>query len=454
MRYIPPFGSTDPEAPYVDRNTATASRGSAIAAAFFNEYQAELLAILSASGMTPEAAELQLAKAIQSQRMNFGEADGRANAITVTLSPAPDSYAEILGMPILLRMDAAPTGPVTLNVNGLGAAAVLARNGANVASGEWAAGDIVAFCHDGVQYQVMGASSVPGESLVHVGTDTSPAANAIVATVNPAISAYATGSVYSVKVANTLTGASTANLGGGVKAITRADGSATRSSDLVAGQIAVLVYDGVSLQIANFSPANIPARNTRQFTASGSFTVPADVYRVKARVWGGGGGAGGSTGANAAGSGGGGGGYAESIVAVTPGQVIPVTVGAAGAGGSSAPTDGVNGGNSSFGSLVSATGGGRGYAGNNALQTSQAGGGGTGTGSFIVSGSSAGIGFLVGTIPAGGIGGSSGMGSGSPTISIGGVGAPGLYPGGGGNGGSVGTFAGGAGAAGLVVIEY
>jgi hypothetical protein len=114
----------------------------------------------------------------------------------------------------------------------------------------------------------------------------------------------------------------------------------------------------------------------------------------------------------------------------------------------------VNGGNSSFGSLVSATGGGRGYAGNNALQTSQAGGGGAGTGSFIVPGSSAGIAFLVGTIPAGGIGGSAGMGSGSPTISIGGVGAVGLFPGGGGNGGSVGAFAGGAGAAGLVVIEY
>jgi hypothetical protein len=453
MRYIAPFGSADPDAPYVDRNTATATRGSAVPADFFNDIQAELLDIITSSGLTPQQSVLQLAKAVQSQKMNFAPAAGTANAMTVMLDPAPTAYADILYMPILVLAGASPTGPVTLNVNGLGATSVVGRGGAAISGGEWAADDLVSFCYDGTAFQVLGIV-LPDKSLVHVGTDTSGAANAIVATVDPPVTSYKSGSVYSIKIANTVTGATTADFGGGVKPVVRANGSATKANDLVAGQTALLVYDGTNLQIANFSPANIPARNTQQFIASANFTVPADVYRVRARVWGGGGGGGGSAGSGGAGSGGGGGGYAEGIVSVTPGQIIPVTVGAAGAGGISAPSNGNNGGNSSFGGYVSASGGGMGYAGNGGLQTSLAGVGGSGTGSFAVSGSSAGIAFLVGTSPAGGIGGSAGMGSGSPTISIGGVGAAGLFPGGGGNGGSIGSFAGGAGAAGLVVIEY
>ncbi|MBZ7923099.1 hypothetical protein LAC81_15010 [Ensifer adhaerens] len=451
MKYHAPFGSTDADAPYVDRNTAAAIRGSVPPAAAIEDPQREIVDVISQSGFAP-ADLLQLAKAIQSQKMNFAEATGTANAIVVTLNPAPSSYSDIVGMPLIVLASLAPTGPATLRVAGLSVVGIVRRGGGALAGGEWSDGDLVAFSYDGEFFQLLDA--LPAEqTLVHVGTDTG-SANAIVASVVPAVSEYKQGSVYSIKVANAVTGASTANFGAGVKSIARANGAPTRANDLVAGQDALLVYDGAKFQIANFSPANIPARNTQQFTASGSFTVPADVYRVKARVWGGGGGAGGSFGANGAGSGGGGAGYAEGIVEVTPGQVIAVTVGSGGAGGASTPTDGQNGGSSSFGGLISATGGGRGYAGNNALQTSQAGVGGTGSGPFSVSGASAGIGFLVGTTPAAGIGGSAGMGSGSPTISIGGVGAPGLFPGGGGNGGSAGSYAGAPGANGLVVIEY
>ena len=89
-----------------------------------------------------------------------------------------------------------------------------------------------------------------------------------------------------------------------------------------------------------------------------SFTVPAGITTIRARVWGGGAGCYPSTGS------GGGGGFAIKTVTVTPGNTFNIT---AGQGGGAYAT----GGNSSFGSFVSATGG---------INASSGGTGGTGIG--------------------------------------------------------------------------
>lgn len=82
-------------------------------------------------------------------------------------------------------------------------------------------------------------------------------------------------------------------------------------------------------------------KNFKLITATTSTeVVPQNVYQIKVMVWG----AGGTGTPNP--SSGGGGGYAEAIVDVVPGQTLPtITVGVA------------NGASSSFGSLISATGG-------------------------------------------------------------------------------------------------
>lgn len=83
----------------------------------------------------------------------------------------------------------------------------------------------------------------------------------------------------------------------------------------------------------------------QEFTTSGSFTVPPDVTSINIEVIGGGGGG------NINGyGGGGGGGYSFGTFAVTPGDVIPVTIGLGGASGSS-------GGTTSVGAFLQATGG-------------------------------------------------------------------------------------------------
>jgi hypothetical protein len=108
MKYQAPFGSVDPAAPFVDRNTPAADVGSKIPAGFPNWTQNEIIDAINKSGIAPVDV-LQLAKAIQSQKMNYVVAGGAVNAITAVLSPAPASWADLVGVPIRLVASTSPT---------------------------------------------------------------------------------------------------------------------------------------------------------------------------------------------------------------------------------------------------------------------------------------------------------------------------------------------------------
>ena len=183
------------------------------------------------------------------------------------------------------------------------------------------------------------------------------------------------------------------------------------------------------------------------FTASGSFTVPDGVTTIRGRLWAGGGGGGGSSANTIAGSGGGGGEFVEQSAAVTPGQVITITVGAGGAGGTAGGGNGGNGGASSIGTLMSAAGGGGGRGAVTADGSPGGTGGTTASSGFRIAG------YPGGTAPgnSGGFGGASyGSSISGPAV---GAGSGGATPGGGASG-AIGNFAGGPGARGLVTIQY
>ena len=200
-------------------------------------------------------------------------------------------------------------------------------------------------------------------------------------------------------------------------------------------------------------------KNIQVFTASGTFTVPTGVTKVRVICTGGGGGGAGSNyaynSAFAGGGCGGAGGTAIGVYAVTPGGSYVITVGTGGSAGTGAspPTSGTAGGSSSFSSFCSATGGGGGVI---ASGAGAGGAGGTGTGGFYnINGGYGGDGQgAVGTgqMIFASMGGASSQGGGGRSGSA--AGLPGQAPGSGGGGSYGDSGAGGAGANGIVVVEW
>jgi hypothetical protein len=190
------------------------------------------------------------------------------------------------------------------------------------------------------------------------------------------------------------------------------------------------------------------------FTASGNFTVPNGVTTVRVKVLGGGGGGGYHT--TMPSGGGGAGGKAVGILGnLVPGSVIAVTVGAGGSAPASAG-NGTNGGQSSFGTYMTANGGVGGNGGTVTNFSNAGGAGGTASGGQVNITGSVGTDAIV-VASRGGDGGGPGNGRGASGPVVG-IPASGYGGGGGGGGTSAGGspvgYAGGAGAPGLVVVEY
>jgi hypothetical protein len=195
-------------------------------------------------------------------------------------------------------------------------------------------------------------------------------------------------------------------------------------------------------------------QSVQVFTASGTWTKPAGITKVRVRLVGGGGG---SAGCDSTGAGGSGaaGGYSEEFIDVSGTSSESVTIGAAGAAGSSGNNAGGAGGTTSFGAFLSATGGGGGVV----ESASEGASGGVGTGGDInLTGGGGGCGTADGSHDGANLGGASFFGGGGgaaayndlpPTAQAGA--APGS--GAGGVNGRSNAAAGAVGAAGIVIVE-
>ena len=227
---------------------------------------------------------------------------------------------------------------------------------------------------------------------------------------------------------------------------------------------------------ANQNPVSAPTYWTPlvsnrfvKVTSNISFTVPLGVSTIYLSGCAAGGGGGGTlnigaTGNISAGAGGGGAGQAiiKQAFSVTPGQVINITIGTAGAGGAIA-TAGSPGGNTVVGSLITLTGGSGGGPGAGGVTSSNWAGGAGGVGfpagsegSDVISSYGA-VGGAGGSGPFGGGGGAR---RGALNTSLQGLPAAGFGAGGSGAGGAYGGTTtssgntGGAGAPGMLIIEW
>ncbi|QEL26162.1 hypothetical protein FQV39_28790 [Bosea sp. F3-2] len=277
----------------------------------------------------------------------------------------------------------------------------------------------------------------------------------------PADWAELTGATLKIVPANTNTGDATLAIAGlpGTKSILRPGGAALVPGDIGAGGILAVTFDGTAFQMMGLTQPSAFNRAIYSTPGTFSWTCPAGVFRVRAKVWSGGGGGGGSSGAaNSIASAGGGGEYREGEFAVVPGTAYPVIVGARGASGAGggSPGNGGNGGSSSFGAFITALGGGGGVAANGAVQANggAAGSGGSG-GAIALSGIPGGIGYGIGVGFVMSQGGSSFQSNYTPTQTTGTAanGLPGNFPGGGAGGGAL-SGSGGLGSPGQIILEY
>jgi hypothetical protein len=182
-------------------------------------------------------------------------------------------------------------------------------------------------------------------------------ATALTATLGTSISTLASGSFLNILVPTTNASGVTLNVNGlGAKTIRKSFSTSLASGEMVGGQVASLVYNGTSFQL--ISPdSSLTPKVTSYTSGTATWTKPAGLKYIVVEVQAGGGGSGSSgAGANNASAGAGAGGYSrKKINAVTLGSTETVTVGSGGGGGST--SDGSDGGNSSFGSHATATGG-------------------------------------------------------------------------------------------------
>jgi hypothetical protein len=194
------------------------------------------------------------------------------------------------------------------------------------------------------------------------GVDTG-AVNAYAIALTPALTAHVPGMIIVFKAANANTGASTISINGlaAVQLITPA-GVALDGGEIDAGimSAAICLLSGSTYYYQLLAPANFgtPLINIQYFTSSGTYYPTPGARSIVIEVQGGGGAGGGppatASSTCSAGGGGGAGGWARKRVISTPGSNV-VTIGAGGVG--TAGGVGGTGGTTSFGPIVSATGG-------------------------------------------------------------------------------------------------
>jgi hypothetical protein len=202
-----------------------------------------------------------------------------------------------LASPVKATVYAFFTGDATLSYNGSGtfqinttgqpvvAGTVISSTAFNALTADLANGLSTAITKDGqttvtanipmsnFKITGLGAATVGTDaarySQIQGGTDkliTVTGTDTLTGSMTPALTAYAAGNQFSFVPVNTNTGAVTINIDGvGSKAITRTGSTALVAGDMVAGQVALIEYDGTRFQLLNgnsFTNLNVSGNET------------------------------------------------------------------------------------------------------------------------------------------------------------------------------------------------
>jgi hypothetical protein len=196
------------------------------------------------------------------QTLDFGGSTGY---------PTFKTQASMTGVPVTFKVGAAldNSGAVSLNVDGLGAVAIVKRGGVPLAGGELATGQIYTVRYDGTYYQ-LDHDGRPDVEYVGFSGGT---ANALTIAPNPVYTALnqMVGRRFSFKALASNTGPATLSVNGlTATAIKKFGGAALSANDLVTPQAAEVMYDGTNFLLLSKSAA---AESKAWVKFDGTFTT-------------------------------------------------------------------------------------------------------------------------------------------------------------------------------------
>ncbi|VIO80122.1 hypothetical protein [Bradyrhizobium ivorense] len=290
MEYNPPYGISDPDAPYINGDPSIGRMGSIPPAASIEYPQREIVGFITQSGLTPTNDDLrQLSKAVQSGKVIYAVDTGTANAMVASLTPAITALTPGLTVRIK-KIGAKNTGPATLDV-GTGVNQIKRASGALLNDNDLPANIVTELIWDGsvwqmANFQGTGVAETINNYAVNIpyGAD-SGSVNAMVVSFTPAITSLVAGQIGLVLAANRNTGPTTLNVTGGigVKSVVRPDGTALQAGDIPAGAVVELIYDGTKWQLNGdlaigsiniYNLPNAPFADVANFTGSGTVYAP------------------------------------------------------------------------------------------------------------------------------------------------------------------------------------
>jgi Protein of unknown function (DUF2793) len=265
MKYQPPFGSVDPNAPYINGNPVIGLAGSIIPASAIQEPQTEIVNAIIAAGLVPsDGTPLnQLTQAIELLgRIPFCLDGGVANALVINPVPPITAYGGAgLTNAVIFAVQVAQTcvaGGCTVNASGLGNLQLQYQSGSPLKAGDLVAGGVILISENasGSAFQLL---STPGslefpnpQQLWHYGVDIGTVNNVVV-NIDAIGNSIPTGMALGVKVAHTNTSATVTCVVNGLTAvnITRGSGGGLEAGDIGAGWIALMEFDGTEFQLLN-----------------------------------------------------------------------------------------------------------------------------------------------------------------------------------------------------------
>jgi len=248
MKYQPPYGVSDPDAPYQNGDPSIAKQGSILPAAAAEFPQREIVHVIEKNNIAPNDNDLfQLTRATRAQWVNFCVDTGSQNAMSVALDPPLTMYRQ--GLPLRVLVKNNNSGPTTINVNGLGNRAVTRANGAQLEANDLRVGMIALLVDDGSKFQMVNFQGVLATANnnyyidIPYAQDTGTPGNCL-GIYSPPITTAVNGDLVLLRVAYRNPGPVMFTVNSmAPKPIVRNDGKPLQAYDLEENEIIILVYN-------------------------------------------------------------------------------------------------------------------------------------------------------------------------------------------------------------------